>query len=101
MIHDSDSMTARIQALMPSVFAGTVMLAGMAMLYDLIVRGLVSSDAGLAIVGPILGAAVAYVFQRGAIDQTARAVTNGAATAAVARAAERMEATRTPVGPTE
>lgn len=88
-MHHNDSLTDRLQAVMPSLFAGAVLLAGMAMLYDLIVRGLVSPDAGLAIVGPILGAAVAYVFQRGAIDQTAKAVTNGAATAAVARAADR------------
>lgn len=73
---------------MPTIFAGMVVVAGMWMVYDLIVRTLVSSDAGLALLSGIIGAAVASIFQRGAIAATARAVTNGAATAAVKRARE-------------
>lgn len=70
------------------LFAGLVILGGMFMLYDLIVRNLVSADAGLAVISSIIGAAVAMLFQGKTISDTARAVTNGAAVAAVKRARE-------------
>jgi hypothetical protein len=75
---------------LPSIFAGIIAILGLVMIYDMIARSLISSDAGLAIIGPVIGTAVAFVFQRGAISDTAKAVTNGAATAAVARAREML-----------
>ncbi len=90
MIKPAGNAAEALREVMPTLFAGAVVLAGLWMVYDLIIRGLVSSDAGLAILSGVIGAAVASIFQRNAIQQTAQAVTNGAATAAVARAAERM-----------
>lgn len=75
------------------LFAGIVILAGMIMLYDLIVRGFVSADAGLTLISGVIGAATALLFQNKTINDTARAVTNGAATAAVKRAIEEQTKT--------
>lgn len=84
----TDHIIDVLRGMAPPLFAGIVILAGMFMLYDLIVRGLVSADAGLAVISSIIGAAVAMLFQGKTISDTARAVTNGAAVAAVKRARE-------------
>lgn len=56
-----------------------------------------AAETGIALISIIITGAVAYLFQnkqaevtRDTIDRTASAVTNGAATAAVARAHERL-----------
>lgn len=72
----------------PTLFAGVIAVVGLFIIYDMIRTSAISSDAGLAIISTIIGSAVSFVFQRGAIADTARAVTNGAATAAVKRARE-------------
>ncbi len=74
----------------PALFAGIVTLAGLWMTYDLIVRGALDAAAGFGLISAVLGAATALIFQRDTITRTAQAVTNGAATAAVARAADRI-----------
>lgn len=85
----AEAIADSVREAAPALFAGIVTLAGMWMTYDLILRGQLDAAAGIAIIAGAIGAAVAFIFQRGAIAQTAQAVTNGAATAAVARAAER------------
>lgn len=69
--------------LLPTIVAGIVIVIALLMLYFLIQDDKVSGDAGLAIISTVVGAAVSFIFQRQAIEQTARAVTNGAARAAV------------------
>ena len=89
--HTQGGIADAVRETAPVIFAGMIIVAGMWMVYDLIVRGLASPDAGLALLSGIIGAAVASIFQRGAIQATARAVTNGAAMAAVQRAREAQD----------
>ena len=79
----TDNTVKLLQAIMPGIVATVLVVGGLVMLYDLIVRGLLSPDAGLAIIGPSIGAAVAYVFQQKTVTDTANAVTNGVITTAV------------------
>lgn len=90
-------MYATLADKIPSIFAGIVIAASMWMLYDLIVRGLVSADAGLTLISGVIGGATALLFQNKTINDTAKAVTNGAATAAVKRAREAEGASNTSV----
>ena len=50
-----------------------VVAAGMVQIYVLLDKGIISGDAGLAILGPLIGAAVTFVWQREATTQGSRA----------------------------
>lgn len=62
-----------IRNLTASVIAIVVVAGGMLQIYILLKEGIISGDAGLAILGPLIGAAVTYVFNKDANTSGARA----------------------------
>lgn len=82
--------------------AGILIAIGQIGVLALMWNSHIESETGIALISIIITGAVAYLFQnkqaettRNTIDQTAKAVTNGAATAAVARAQEALNTNRT------
>lgn len=82
--------------------AGILIAIGQIGVLALMWNSRIESETGIALISIIITGAVAYLFQnkqaettRNTIDQTAKAVTNGAATAAVARAQEALNTNRT------
>jgi len=68
-----------------AIVAVAIVVGGMVQIYFLLQAGIISGDAGLAILGPLIGAATAFVFQRDATASggraTLRAIDKGAETA--------------------
>jgi hypothetical protein len=78
-----------IRNLTSSGFAVVVVVGGMIQLYFLINAGVVSGEAGLAILGPLMGAAAAWAFNRDANTAGARAAERAVELGANAANAER------------
>lgn len=75
-----------IKAIVGPVSAVLIILGGMVMLYDLITRGSISGEAGLAIIGPLIGAAGLFLFNQQQQSSTVKQMTNAMAAGVAASA---------------
>lgn len=62
-----------IKNLTSSLVAGFIVVYGMWQIFEMIRLTLISSDAGLAVLGPLIGGAATWVLQRESSTQAARA----------------------------
>lgn len=87
-----------IKSITPPLVAAGSVFYGMFQLFKMIELGLISPDAGLAILGPIISTAVLWVFQRDNQAQATKAIAAAVTQGAKAQAGTLQDEPARPAG---